>query len=41
MFFFEKKNQKTSSRSPGRSTPSKRIKVFLFLFLQKKKTFFC
>jgi len=32
MFFFEKKNQKTF-------IPKKWMKVFLLLFLQKKKTF--
>jgi hypothetical protein len=47
MFFFEKKNQKTFTSPPlPRSTPWPRslrerpeIKVFLLLFLQKKKAF--
>jgi hypothetical protein len=34
MFFFEKKNQKTFISSGG---PAPEIKVFLLLFLQKKK----
>jgi hypothetical protein len=40
MFFFEKKNQKTFDRSLGRLIlqPQKTDKVFLLLFLQKKKT---
>jgi hypothetical protein len=40
MFFFEKKNQKTFIRcrsACGAATPRKRGKVFLLLFLQKKK----
>jgi hypothetical protein len=42
MFFFEKKNQKTFiplGPSRGASERPARIKVFLLLFLQKKKTF--
>jgi len=42
MFFFEKKNQKTLSIVLRTLIPRedlKRIKVFLLLFLQKKKTF--
>jgi len=38
MFFFEKKNQKTFTPSHPR-VGSKVTKVFLLLFLQKKKTF--
>jgi hypothetical protein len=37
MFFFEKKNQKTFVRLHARQLISKRTKVFLLLFLQKKK----
>jgi len=37
MFFFEKKNQKTSIRLRPGIHDAKRIKVFLLLFLQKKK----
>jgi len=37
VFFFEKKNQKTSPRLPRDSMIGKRGKVFLLLFLQKKK----
>jgi hypothetical protein len=39
MFFFEKKNQKTFPRFPGkvRRLPHQADKVFLLLFLQKKK----
>jgi len=39
MFFFEKKNQKTFIRSPVGEAGHKRTKVFLLLFLQKKKAF--
>jgi len=38
MFFFEKKNQKTFIRKAQRAPPVNRTKVFLLLFLQKKKT---
>jgi hypothetical protein len=37
MFFFEKKNQKTFIRLLDGQRPGKRMKVFLLLFLQKKK----
>jgi len=39
MFFFEKKNQKTFIRlaEPLRKGRAQRMKVFLLLFLQKKK----
>jgi hypothetical protein len=40
MFFFEKKNQKTFSRLMRKNpaSPHQTEKVFLLLFLQKKKT---
>jgi hypothetical protein len=38
MFFFEKKNQKTFSTLRWDSMASGGGKVFLLLFLQKKKT---
>jgi hypothetical protein len=38
MFFFEKKNQKTFSTLRPVSMTSEGGKVFLLLFLQKKKT---
>jgi hypothetical protein len=41
LFFFEKKNQKTFARyggAEGTATSRKGIKVFLLLFLQKKKS---
>jgi hypothetical protein len=38
MFFFEKKNQKTSIRLGRALAAGKRMKVFLLLFLQKKKS---
>jgi len=39
MFFFEKKNQKTFSpeRSEGSTLPHLKDKVFLLLFVHKKK----
>jgi len=40
MFFFEKKNQKTFIRllgAVGKAPQKNRVKVFLLLFLQKKK----
>jgi hypothetical protein len=39
MFFFEKKNQKTSIRLHAARAAYQWIKVFLLLFLQKKKAF--
>jgi len=38
MFFFEKKNQKTFIRSPAVLARAQTNKVFLLLFLQKKKS---
>jgi len=39
LFFFEKKNQKTSIRLHAARADYQWMKVFLLLFLQKKTTF--